>query len=161
MVHKDGVRSEDFIEDWLREEMPEKEINRVHQPFDFLIDTKFLEVKSAKLYTKKSNGKIVYQHGRYECWNKKQLAKLKKRNIWICFVIQHDGSFIIHGFAMSKDIPNKRVMSMHSIQHIPLKSKRQWLAYMRDKDGKRMVAKEIRSREKETSIKEKEKEIAL
>jgi len=131
MVHIDGVKSEDFFEDFIINNLSNINIKRIHNPFDFIVGSIYIEVKSAKLYVSQSKNKAKFQHGKYEFWNIKQLQKAKKKNVWICFIIQHDQEFIIHGFLKSKYLTNSRVITINSIQKLPLKSKKQFIQYMR------------------------------
>lgn len=116
-MHKEGISSEQYFKRWLKKH----KINFVHSkhPFDFLINHNFyVEVKSAKLFIKSNNKIGKWQQGRYECWSNKQLEKIKKEECIICCIINFKGYRIIQAFIRAKDYPNKRLVSMNSIQNI-------------------------------------------
>lgn len=135
MTHFDGKRTEQYFQRYIRKRLQGGNVKLVHQPFDFIVNGHYVEVKSAKLYTKDAPDKYV--HGRYECWSKKQLAKMKRLNPWVCFIIQHDRQYLVQGFAKAKDIPNMRRMTFRSIQHIPLKTTKQFVKYMQQSCNKK------------------------
>lgn len=128
MVHKDGVKGEIFFEEFCRQN--NLEFSKVHQPFDFLVNGKFVEVKSARLFVKQyNNGEKAY--GRYECWNKSQIAKLKKLNPWVCFVVTTENGCLIHGFTKAKNLPSSLRISLRETERLGLKSAKEFLRYIR------------------------------
>ena len=131
MVHKDGVNSENFFKSFLGKNKKIKGFEQIHQPFDFLVNFKhYVEVKSCKLYVNQKKDVPTFSHGCYECWNKSQLKKLHDQDVWICFIIQHEGQFIIQGFLKSKDLPNQRKLTISKVQHLNLKSAKQFSQYV-------------------------------
>lgn len=133
-MYRDGKKGEEYFEKFLKRR--KLEYYKIKQPFDFLVEGKYVEVKSAKLYIKQNGHKL--EHGRYECWSKKQLQNIRKLNPWICLLIQHNNDFIIQGFLkgeyikMKENTTNKR-MSLVVAQRSEIKTTKQFLKYIRGK----------------------------
>lgn len=128
MAHKDGVKGEDFFEEFCRSN--DLEVSRVHQPFDFLVNGKLIEVKSARLFVRQyKNGEKV--HGRYEVWRKSQMDKLKQLNPWVCFIVTTENGCLIHGFTKAKNLPSSLRISLKEIESLGLKSSKEFLRYIR------------------------------
>jgi len=128
MTHYDGVKAEDFFEEFCNKN--NLEFNRVHQPFDFLVNGKLVEVKSARLFVKQyRDGRKV--QGRYECWRKSQLIKLKKRNPWVCFIVTSKNGCMIQGFTKARNWPAMMKISMKETENIGLRSVKEFLRYIK------------------------------
>jgi hypothetical protein len=125
-MHYDGVRAEDYFEKFCKSN--KLSVKRVHKPFDFIVNGKHVEVKSARLH-RSCNGKIV--KGRYECWNESQLKSLKENSVWLCLIISNKNGFLIQGFCKSKDYPKKKLVSFSAIENKKLKSTKEFLSCIR------------------------------
>ncbi len=128
MVHKDGVKGEIFFEEFCKQN--NLEFSKVHKPFDFVVNGKFVEVKSARLFVKQyNNGQKAY--GRYEYWNKSQMVKLKKLNPWVCFIVTTANGSLIQGFTKAKNLPPNLRISIRETERLGLKTSKEFLRYMR------------------------------
>lgn len=128
MVHKDGVKAEDFFEEFCKQNG--LDADRIHQPFDFLVNGRLVEVKSARLFVKQyKDGQKI--QGRYECWRKSQHTKLKHVNPWVCFIITHEHGCLIQGFAKARDWPKSLKLSISNAEKMGLKSIKQFLQYVK------------------------------
>lgn len=128
MAHYDGVKAEDFFEQFCKDHG--LQADRIHQPFDFLVNGKLVEVKSARLFVKQyRDGRKIA--GRYECWRKSQLKKLQHTNPWVCFIITHENGCLIQGFAKARDMPKKLKMTTKEMDKIGLRSVKQFLRYIK------------------------------
>lgn len=128
-MYAEGLKSERYFAKKCQEAGLTTEL--VHKPFDFLINGKYVEVKSAKFWINQSNGKRIIAHGQYECWHEKQLMKMKGMDVWICFIVSNKNGFLIQGFLKSKDFPNTRKITMHAVEKLPLKTWSQFLQYIK------------------------------
>lgn len=133
MVHIDGVKAENYFYELMKEKG--LDVQCVHKPFDFTVNGAMVEVKSAKL-TIKQNGKTNrHGNGRYECWSKKQLKKIRERkDLWVCLIVSNTNGHLIQGFIKSKDYPNMRTFSVTQASSLPLKSVKEFVAYMKMKE---------------------------
>lgn len=127
MSHYDGVKSEDFFENFCKRN--NLDVNRIHQPFDFLVNGKLVEVKSARFFVSQGKGNVTL--GRYECWRKSQIKKLRKYNPWVCFIVTSENGCMIHGFTKAENLPGTLKMSFFNMQKIKLRSAKEFLRYVR------------------------------
>lgn len=131
-MHINGVNSEKFFKNFCNDN---NLVNKcVHKPFDFIVEDKNVEVKSCKLFVKNGvNNKLC--HGRYECWNKKQLDNIIKNNVWICFIIQINKEFIIQGFVKGKNFKHSknRCGIFELEKNYKLLTKNQFINYIKNK----------------------------
>lgn len=126
MVHKDGVKAEKFFQKFCKEKGIQ--CRMCHRPFDFIINERtYVEVKSAKILTRYDNKRNIYGQGRYECWNKSQLRKIKDSKCYICLIMQYDGNLMIQGFIRAIDYPNKRKISINVAESLKKLSKKQFI----------------------------------
>ena len=122
-----GIKAEKFFEEFCKSN--KLDFQRVSHPFDYLVNGKLVEVKSAKLFTNQyKDGRKV--PGRYQCWGKKQLNRMKKVNPWVCLIITNENGCLIQGFAKARSFPNTLRVSPILMEKTGVRSVKQFLRYV-------------------------------
>ena len=126
-MYKEGAQSEEYFEEFcLKNRLRFKKIQK---PFDYLVNGKYVEIKSARLFT---NKKYKLQHGRYECHSQKQLECIRsKKNPIICLIVTNKNDCMIMGFIRGNKYPNQRRVSLITLQRLGLKSIKSFLRVVR------------------------------
>lgn len=73
----------------------------------------------------------------------KQLNKIRnKRDLWVCLIVSNNNGHLIQGFIKSKDYPNMRTFSVTQAASLPLKTTKEFVAYMNVKRPKKKSFRE-------------------
>ncbi len=127
-MYLDGLKAEDYFEEFCKGQ--NLSVDKIHKPFDFLVNGKLVEVKSAKLLIKQyKDGQKAY--GRYECWSEKQITKLKHINPWVCLIITNENGCLIQGFMKANSWPKSKRLSISVADKNGLKTTKQFLKYIK------------------------------
>lgn len=112
MLNKFGIQYE-FINDW----------------FDFLINKKHkVEVKSCQLSVK--DGKkteVHYRPGRFDFTRKENRENQYKENVWVAFVLRHEGEFMLLGFVRARELEKKRYITLIDLRKFEVLTFDHWL----------------------------------
>lgn len=122
-----GVRAENFFASRLNELGIDYRF--VDSWFDFLINKKIkVEVKSCQLCVRDGRACQGYHRiGRFDFTEEGSRIKQFKENIWICFILRHEGDFMLLGFAHAKKLKRKRYIALNEIRKLGLINISEWL----------------------------------
>lgn len=138
-MYRDGLRGEQYFQEFCKANKLKHKL--IHRPFDFLVENRYVEVKSCKLIIPNNGGKLC--HERYECWGKSQVEKLKIADCWVCFIIQTNEDCMIQGFIKSQDLKIRdRKVGIFELQKQKLRSTKQFIQYIRRK--RKCISKNMR-----------------
>lgn len=121
MAAEHGNKAEDYFYNLCTSS--KLDIKQIDTWFDFEVNGQRVEVKSCRLAvaTGKASEKKLCQ-GRYDFTKKYNREIQYQENIWVCFIISVRGEFIIQGFCKSKELEQKRYISIVNAECYHLKT---------------------------------------
>lgn len=121
MAAEHGNKAEEFFKNFCRDEG--LEVTHRDTWYDFEINGERVELKSCKLAV--ATGKAIDRklcQGRYDFTKKYNREIQFQENIWICFIIRCRDQFMIQGFCKSRELNQKRYISIVNAECYYLKS---------------------------------------
>ena len=102
-------------------------VDHIDSWYDFEIEGHRVEVKSCRLAvaTGRAEEKKLSQ-GRYDFTKKYNRKTQYQENVWVCFIIRCRDQFLIQGFTKSRDLQQKRYISIVNAESYHLKSFQQF-----------------------------------
>lgn len=109
-------------------------IDRVNTWYDFEVEGHRVEIKSCRLAvaTGRAKEKRLCQ-GRYDFTKKYNRKTQYQENVWECFIIRCRDQFLIQGFCKSRDLNQKRYISIVNAESFHLKSFQQFINIITNK----------------------------
>jgi len=96
--------------------------------YDFLVNKHKVEIKSCRLTVKQRNGeKESYRPGRFDFTKVSNRNLQYKENIWICFILNYEGFFLLLGFCKARQLKKKRYVQLHHLRKLKLLSLEKWV----------------------------------
>lgn len=95
--------------------------------YDYLVgkeENHKVEVKSTSLM---HGNKTTNRMGRFQFYLEEGREKIFSENIWICFIIEYKGQFILMGLCKAKELKEKRFVSLCELEEIKLLDLDEWI----------------------------------
>lgn len=99
----------------------------VNSWYDFDVYNEKVEVKSCQFTIRRNGAVKPFTVGRFDFTDKDNRELQYRQNIWVCFIVRHDGQFIIYGFIRAKHLKKRRYFSVHQLRDLPLINLDDWI----------------------------------
>jgi hypothetical protein len=127
-----GIKSEEYFYKLCLEN--KLDIRQADTWYDYEVNGERVEIKSCRLAvaTGRKEEKRVCQ-GRYDFTKKYNREIQFQENVWVCFIINVRDSFIVQGFCKSKELNQKRYISIVNAECYHLKSFQEFINIVKSK----------------------------
>jgi hypothetical protein len=117
MSYAEGIKGENFFASLMSQNG--LRFTFVDDWFDYEVNGQKVEIKTAQLTV--SNGGHR-QAGIYQFTSEENRYLQYKNNVWVCFIVQHEGQFMVQGFCKSRQLEQKKYISVIAASRLKLRS---------------------------------------
>lgn len=121
MAAEHGNKAEEFFSSICSSEG--LKIDQINTWYDFEVEGQRVEVKSCRLAV--ATGKAIDKklcQGRYDFTKEYNRKTQFEENVWVCFIINVRDQFIVQGFCKSRELNQKRYISIVNAECYHLKT---------------------------------------